>query len=84
MDKFGIFNLLNSFLSVYQKNKTAGSDVNAPKDSAAQNAAPKPRPAETAKPVPPRAKEPPLQASMLNVIYSHDAFVRRVREKNKV
>lgn len=84
MDKFGIFNLLNSFLSVYQKNKTADSDVNTPKDSAAQNAAPKPRPAETAKPVPPRAKEPPLQASMLNVIYSHDAFVRRVREKNKV
>ena len=84
MDKFGIFNLLNSFLSVYQKKKTADSDVNAPKDSAAESSAPKPRPAETAKPVPPRAKEPPLQASMLNVIYSHDAFVRRVREKNKV
>lgn len=83
MDKFGIFNLLNSFLSVYQNNKTACPDVNAHTPNASEAAAPVPRPAETAKSVPPRANVPPLQASMLNVLSSHDAFVRRVREKNK-
>lgn len=76
MDKFGIFNVLNSFLNGFAGNnrEEAASAEKSPDEQ-------KPRKdgssADRAKPI-----APPLQSSMLNVLNSHDAFIRRVREKN--
>ena len=84
MDKFGIFNLLNSFLGLYEKNKTAPADN---KDAFSDAAKPAPTaftPQKQTKSVAEtRAVSPPLQSGMLNVMHSHDEFIRRVKEKNK-
>lgn len=83
MDKFGIFNVLNSLLSGFGKDgisEESSSDAN----PAGQNNTQNKKPAnpdiqgKTQKPL-----SPPLQSSMLNVLNSHDAFIKRVREKNK-
>lgn len=83
MDKFGIFNVLNSLLSGFGKDdisEESSSDAN----SAGQNNPQNKKPAnpdiqgKTQKTL-----SPPLQSSMLNVLNSHDAFIKRVREKNK-
>lgn len=84
MEKFGVFELLNSLLSIYENakhpnTKPDNADIAA---NVKENVAPK-----QAKPAVPtaqsKASATPLQASMLGVMNSHDAFIRRVREKNK-
>jgi len=83
MDKFGIFNVLNSLLSGYGKDsrpEESPSDANfaGQKTPQNQNSAKSDAEGKAQKPL-----SPPLQSSMLNVLNSHDAFIRRVREKNK-
>lgn len=91
MDKFGIFNLLNSFLGLYDKSQNASQKDNdtQPTVSSAAVSAPKNEPT-----APQSASQknthstsraaPPLQAGMLTVMRSHDEFIKRVKEKNKV
>ena len=80
MDNFGIFKLLGSLYD-YLRNQTpqnnaASFDARPLFSSQKQNADP-PSPAEV------KAALPPLQNSMLSVMSSHDAFVKRVKDKNK-
>lgn len=77
MDKFGIFNILSSFLGQSFKNSgenSADYSYSAP-PSLAENSE-----STTAEK---RATLPPLQHSMLKTMQSHDEFVKRVRAKNK-
>ena len=93
MDKFGIFKLLNSFFNYYGQ-KTQDS-TNQKQDSNEQNsnlfsglvnALNKNNLAEpssmdknaTKNSTPPH----PLQMDMLNTMNSHDAFIKRVKQKN--
>lgn len=79
MDKFGIYNLLNSFLGAFSAPKPENGAPR-PDRAAEENAN-----AVTAKPVPqstPRADFLPLQAGMLSVMREHDEFVKRVRAKH--
>ena len=88
MDKFGIFKLLNSFLSKNSQGETketASSDniadtigsIFSSLSSAKNNAQTTPK--ET-----PAPKNPPLQFSMLSTLNNHDAFIKRVKERNRV
>ena len=95
MDKFGIFKLLNSFLG--NSSNTQGENMSQKDDnneknnnglmdvlsalSPALNTNKKENPNTLA---PPPHTSIPLQAGMLNTIKSHDDFVKRVKEKNKV
>ena len=93
MDKFGIFNLLNSFLN-FNSNKTTQSQndsiVNGQSLTqglsnlfSSLNATPnaqngqKPQPNEQEKPT-----VIPLQNAMLSTMSSHDEFVKRVKHKH--
>mgnify|MGYP004569053745 CR=1 FL=1 len=71
MDKFGIYNLLNSFLGAFS----------APKP---ENGAPTPdrAPAGNENASAPPAVFPPLQAGMLSVMREHDEFIKRVKAKS--
>ena len=84
MDKFGIFNLLNSFFSL-GNNQTAKTDGNSNLSSdlvgnllssfsGNKNQENKSEKSVSAPPM-------PLQNSMLSTINSHDAIVKRVKEK---
>ncbi len=92
LDKFGIFKLLNSFLTAsgqkhgdgnaLQNGKSADliSAISSIIQSGAkglQTPSPPPEP-------PPKKVTPPLQSAMLNTMQSHDAFVNRVKAKSKV
>ena len=85
MDKFGIFKLLNSFLgtTLPQNDDTPSTKSQSSPDlsgflSAFSNLN---NTAETQqKEV--KSAPPPLQASMLSVMNSHDQFVKRVKEKH--
>ncbi len=71
MDKFGIFNLLNSFLGFASEKKDG------------DNADSSPAPRYSTPDIP--AEKPeflPLQQGMLSTMRTHDEFVKRVREKN--
>ena len=76
MDKFGIFNLLSSFLgqSVKSNDSTDNGSYLAPPTFNDKN-----ENASAEK----RATLPPLQNSMLNTMRSHDEFVKRVHARNK-
>lgn len=77
MDKFGIFQLINSFYDFYNKTKSEG-DLKNSNDFTDKNSA------EHAKNSPTPSKTPaPLQEKMLSVMNSHDKFVKSVMEKNK-
>ncbi len=91
MDKFGVFNLLNSFLKM---NKQSAGDAKSETNtnstlsnllSALSNgisgSPPKTQPTTPQKQILNSAT--PLQSSMLNTMTSHDEFVKRVNEKNK-
>ena len=75
MDKFGIFNLINSFLEGYKsKSPTPSSSPNevsvvktSKKEDGAVSSAP----------------HPPLKEEMLKAIKEHDSFVKRVLKDNK-
>lgn len=85
MDKFGIFNLVNSLYSLYKntqnQNETTESKENplfsAIKSFSNLKEENKPQ-AENASP----PKKVPLQAQMLNTSKSHDEHVKRVLAKN--
>lgn len=97
MDKFGIFNLLNSFFSSNAKNSTQGKDQNTDSNpdilsaiknilspNNAQTSAPQNNsPLKKESPSPKQQSElpKPLQASMLSTMRSHDEFVKRVLSK---
>ena len=91
MDKFGIFNLLNSFFTP-AKPQTQQSDTNftAPTNNAndflsgllnslssSNN--------DKNQQLPPQNKapsHPPLQSGMINVMNNHDAFIKRVNARS--
>lgn len=82
MDKFGVLNLLNSLIGVYEKNKSQNSAASPSENSqpSAPNLAPsaeKNNP-ESKKPV----AAPPLQRSMIKTLDCHDAFIERVKNRN--
>ena len=90
MDKFGIFKLLNSFL---QKNSKSNDEKNANEDNLANTITNifsslggekkngfSSQKGET--PIKKQVETRPLQAGMLATMNSHDAFVKRVKEKN--
>lgn len=76
MEKFGIFNLLGSFLG--QSVKKEG-EINAEYSYSA----PPPLADKESISAEKRASFPPLQNSMLTTMKNHDEFVKRVRDKNK-
>ncbi len=93
MDKFGIFNLLNSFFPLNsQKNQSSPIDAGA--SSLASNLfsslgknlfKPSSNNNQSASPLnksPEQAVPLPLQKNMLTTINSHDEIVKRVKEKN--
>ncbi len=73
MDKFGIFNLLNSFLGFANEKKESENGVSSPAPRYSTPDVPTEKP-----------KFLPLQQGMLSVMRSHDEFVKRVREKNEL
>lgn len=76
MDKFGIFNLLSTFLGQSFKNNG---------DNSAEYSYSEPPPLADKESInaEKRASFPPLQNSMLTTMKNHDEFVKRVRDKNK-
>lgn len=87
MDKFGIFNLISSFLNFYNEEKRAetnGNKVNPfnalsslfqGNNQQKNNVSPKNSAVKT-------SVKPPLQSSMLSVMKEHDAAVKRITKKN--
>ncbi len=91
MDKFGIFNLLNSFFTP-AKPQSQQSDANstAPTNNANDflsnllNSLSNTN--GNKQQSPPQNKEPtypPLQSGMIGVMNEHDAFIKRVKERSK-
>ncbi len=96
MDKFGIFNLLNSFFPLTnQKNQESTAENSASsfasnlvsslgKTLFSQTSAPQKNQPNTEKENPNQLPPLPLQQNMLLTINSHDEFVKRVKEKHKL
>ncbi len=92
MDKFGIFNLLNSFLTLSKgKNSTDeqnSSASSAPADflgsllSSATSTAEKPQ--EPKKETHAQKPSTPLQRQMLATMQTHDQIIKRVNDKTKL
>ena len=86
MDKFGVFNILNSLFALSEKNssneKTNQSPLNL--DKILSSLMPKTPQAQTQKEAPLQEKRQfaPLQASMLATMQSHEQFVKRVKERS--
>lgn len=95
MDKFGFFNLLNSFFPLNsqteqkpdQKNANLPdfltdllSNLNKQNQPASSSSQPKNSPSPEKQPTP----FAPLQQNMLSTMTNHDNFVKRVKEKNKL
>lgn len=81
MDKFGIFNLLNSFFSLNgekkdDKNQSSPSDLVGNIISALSNKSPAKKEENAVKPT---LSSRPLQENMISTICSHDALVKRVQ-----
>ena len=75
MDKFGIFNVINSLAGLYNKFQNQN-----PTDS---QTTPTQSTVKTQDKTPARASAVPLQSGMINTMQSHDEFVKRVLGKNK-
>ena len=98
MDKFGIFNLLNSFLGFSANNSAVTSEqaqAESEKKSTTVNdllSALSPMLNNTKKEnAEPQIKKeietkkrPPIQNQMLKTLSTHDDFVKRVKQKNRV
>ena len=92
MDKFGIFNLLNSFLNLSSPQNVGNSNPNQVENPPEQNVLGNLLSAINGKPTPPEQKtqtavEPkntPLTLNMLSTIHAHDQHVKRVQSKNAV
>ena len=91
MDKFGIFNLLNSFLKTNGENspKTFDDSTDKNKDLLSTissvlsgNSTPNPPQKENSQPMPPPHSLVPLQSQMLSTMISHDEFIKRVNKSN--
>ena len=85
MDKFGIFKLLNSFLGSNNSKNDADQNQSPTTQndlsgflSAFDNFNKASAPPKKVEKTPP----PPLQASMLSTMNSHDEFIKRVKEKH--
>lgn len=79
MDKFGIYNLLNSFLGAFSAPKPEnGAPTTDRAPAGNENASA----AATSSPSAPPAVFPPLQAGMLSVMREHDEFIKRVKAKS--
>ncbi len=90
MDKFGIFNLLNSFLNPSATNSDVANEQDKKENSTApdllngllnglkNNSSSTP---EQVKPIE-NNKIQPLQSQMLSTIKSHDQIIKRVQEHN--
>lgn len=77
MDKFGVFNLLNSLLTFYEKKKNENPvDVADKSENGEQNLR-----SENSLPSDKKISAP-LQKNMLGTLSSHDAFIKRVKERN--
>ena len=83
MDKFGIFNILNSLLG----SKNTSDSFNKEQSSGLNSllGALTPTPNQT----PPQEKNTstpplPLQESMISTMNRHDEFIKRVKNKNKI
>ncbi len=96
MDKFGIFNLLNSLVALNDKKgssiKGTPSDtpsfvqnlMSALSNNVAQsNPQPKQEQTEQKRSPTERANQPPLQFAMLSTMRSHDEFIKRVNAKER-
>lgn len=86
MDKFGIFNLLNSFFALGKNENTQSGENSATNNdllsnliSSFTNSKNSENKVEKNVSTPPM----PLQKEMLSTINSHDQIVKRVREKQK-
>lgn len=92
MDKFGIFNLLNSFLKTNSDNQAQTSSLKTDKKpdflsslSSLLNGnalAEQPKNEQAVQTTPPKAFAP-LQTKMLSTMTSHDEFVKRVNRTKR-
>ena len=86
MDKFGIFKLLNSFFNFYEQNKenftqkSSGLNLDSLLSSFSKPPQKESETATTKEPIQ-KTPYPPLQASMLYTMSSHDEFVKRVKRR---
>ena len=86
MDKFGIFNLLNSFFSFNKSENGQSGNSSAPSSELLGNllnSLSSNKQAENNNQKATLSPPMPLQNSMLSTINSHDAIVKRVKEKQK-
>jgi|GEM_PF-1718862 len=95
MDKFGIFNLINSLLTPKPSENSSSTSTDTKENSPLssllsgllnsngdKNEQNKHLPSPEVKPTP--KKIAPLQSSMLNTIKNHDQLIRRVNGLNKI
>ena len=80
MDKFGVFNLINSLFELYKNSQTQPKEDANPLFSALKNFSPPSAPKNEPEPLP---SKPPLQAQMLSTAKSHDEHVKRVLAKSR-
>ena len=86
MDKFGIFNLLNSFFSLGKSENEKTNDTPSGTNDLLSNllsSLTNPKKPENKNEKTVSAPPMPLQNSMLSTINSHDAIVKRVKEKQR-
>ena len=83
MDKFGIFNLLNSFAKQYLDNKSQNNQpktTNSNAEFSAENVTDKNAQLQKNQNAPFEAPYPPLQNGMISTMKSHDEFIKRVQK----
>ncbi|MBO5714385.1 MAG: hypothetical protein J6R83_03060 [Clostridia bacterium] len=73
MDKFGVFNLIGSLLNKFSAQNP---------DTSPQKEVSNQQPTNQTQPT--FVTQKPLQADMLNTMASHDNFIKRVKQKNKI
>ncbi len=86
MDKFGIFNLLNSFFPLNKTENEQSKDTSSNSTDLLSNlisSLTNNKSNQTKSEKPTNHSPTPLQSSMLSTINSHDAIVKRVKEKQK-
>lgn len=88
MDKFGIFNLLNSFFNFYAASKTndAQKTEREPNDQNNlffEKSTPSLHPLEKPSNAINRANSAPLQSEMLKTMYSHEKFITKAKQNAK-
>ena len=88
MDKFGIFNLLNSFFPLNAQKEQLSSNNSAPSNDIFSNLfssliKPENQEKPSAKKSAPLSVPHPLQEQMLLTVSNHDAIVKRVKQQKK-